>query len=136
MCIYFETGSTLTVSMFLKPSNRTRIVYVEKHSYFDHSQEALQCNMMVSSNLIEIKLNRSHVAGKDCYHAKINLSGLINILHVSYCELILGFFYQFYKPFLGQLPVWCRNTYTDLGRNDHIIHHIIALAKQIWVEVS
>ena len=24
------------------------------------------------------------------------------------------------------MPVWCRNTYIDLDRNDHIVHHIIA----------
>lgn len=59
--------------------------------------------MMVSSDLIEIQLKKSHiVAGKHRCQVKMNLFGSIDILHVSYCDLIefLFFFNSFTNLFL------------------------------------
>lgn len=58
--------------------------------------------MMVSSDLIEIQLKKSHiVAGKHRCRVKMNLFGSIDILHVSYCDLIeFLFFLSFTNLFL------------------------------------
>jgi len=79
--------------MFLKPSNRTRIVYEEKYHYFDH-MEALWCNIMVSHDLIEIQLKRSHS------REALLVSNDKPIWIDSHCELILGLYVSFTILFL------------------------------------